>query len=256
VQSVERALAVLRLLANERVPLRLADIQRGTGLQKSIAFRLLKTLEAGRFVEQEPGTSRFQIGVGAFEVAQAYPRGGSLIRACLPHLQALVEGSPHTAYLATLDGFQIVYLASVEGTGPLRVHVSPGRRIAAYATAVGKALLAELDDAEVDELARSYGLAALTPATITSRPGLLECIREVRDRGYALNMAEAYPGIGSVAAVVRDGSSKASTGITLSYATSLVAPDELPAWIERTTATADAISAALGGTTFDGGIAA
>jgi DNA-binding IclR family transcriptional regulator len=256
VQSVERALVILRTLADAGEPLRLVDVQQRTGLQKSIAFRLLKTLADARFVEQEPATSRFHIGVGAFEVAQAYPRGGSLIRASRPHLQQLVEGSPHTAYLATLDGFDIVYLAVVEGTGPLRVHVSPGSRNPAHATAVGKALLAELDDAEVRDLARSFGLPALTPTTITGERKLLECIRDVRDRGYALNDAEAYPGIGSVAAVVRDGSARASAGITLSYATSLIADDELPAWIERTTAAAREISRALGGTGFGGGMAA
>lgn len=255
-QSVERALVVLRLLAEEGVPLRLADVQRKTGLQKSIAFRLLKTLEDARFVEQEPGTSRFHIGVGAFEVAQAYPRGTSLIRVSRPYLQRLVEGSPHTAYLATLDGFEIVYLGSVEGAGPLRVHVSPGSRNPAHATAVGKALLAELDDTEVGELARAFGLPALTATTITSRRKLLECVREVRERGYALNDGEAYPGIGSVAAVVRDGSGTASAGITLSYATSLVADEELPGWIEQTTATAREISAALGGASFEDGLLA
>ncbi len=246
-------MAVLRALADEGRPLRLADVQRKTGLQKSIAFRLLKTLEEARFVEQEPGTNRFHIGVGAFEVAQAYPRGSAPIRITRPYLQTLVEGSPHTAYLATLDGFEIVYLASVEGTGPLRVHVNPGGRNPAHATAVGKAMLAELDDARVLDLARAAGLPALTPNTITTSDELLACLREVRERGYALNFEEAYRGIGAVAAVVRDGPGPAALGITLAYATNLMSPDELSIWIERTTAIAHEISAALSGGAYDGG---
>lgn len=251
-QSVERALAVLRSLAEEGAPLRLAEVQRKTGLQKTVAFRLLKTLVASQFVEQEAETGRFHIGIGAFEVAQAYPHGSSLIGLSRRPLRMLVEGSPHTAYVATLDGFEIVYLTSVEGTGPLRVHVNPGSRIPAYATAVGKALLAELDDAEIVDRAQRFGFVALTPSTVTSAEELLEQVREVREQGYALNHEEAYPGIGAIAAVIRDRTGKASTGITLSYATSLLAPAELPAWIARTTSAALEISAAIGGLAFAG----
>ena len=246
VQAVERALIVLRTLAEGGEPLRLAEVQRKTGLQKTVVFRLLKTLVASRFVEQEVETGRFHVGIGAFEVAQAYPRGSSLIGLTRRHLRALVEGSPHTAYVATLDGFEIVYLASVEGTGPLRVHVNPGARNPAYATAVGKVLLAELGDAEIAERAERFGLAQLTRTTITSATELLGHVQQVREQGYALNSEEAYPGIGAIAAVIRDSSGKASAGITLSYATSLLGPEELPGWIERTTATAHQISAALG----------
>jgi IclR family acetate operon transcriptional repressor len=237
---------VLRVLAEAGVPLRLAEVQQKTGLQKTIVFRLLKTLVASRFVEQEVETRRFHIGIGAFEVAQAYPHGSSLIGLAQRHLQMLVEGSSHTAYLATLDGFEIVYLTSMEGTGPLRVHVNPGGRNPAYATAVGKALLAELDDVEIAERAEEFGLARLTSTTVTTSDELLRQVHEVRERGYALNCEEAYPGIGAIAAVIRDSSGKVSAGITLSYATSLLAQDELPGWIERTTATALEISAALG----------
>jgi DNA-binding IclR family transcriptional regulator len=252
VQSVERAVTVMRLLAEEGVPLRLAEVQRGTGLQKTVAFRLLKTLVASRFVEQDEETGRFHVGIGAFEVGQAYPHASSLIGLSRRYLRALVEGSPHTAYLATLDGFEIVYLTSLEGTGPLRVHVNPGSRIPAYATAVGKALLAELDDAEINARARQFGFVQLTSSTITSARKLLLNAREVRAQGYALNHEEAYPGIGAIAAVIRDSSGRASAGITLSYATSLLAPAELPGWIERTTNAAREISTALSGTTLSG----
>jgi IclR family acetate operon transcriptional repressor len=245
VQSVERALDVLQTLAADAKPLRLVEVQTRTGLQKTIALRLLRTLESAGFVEQEPTTGGFQIGLRAFEVGQAYSRGGSLILRIRPHLQRLIEGSPHTAYLATLDGLEIVYLATVEGTGPLRVHVAPGRRNPAYATAVGKALLAELPDGEILERARRFGLRRLTPTTITSPTRLVRHLREVRTLGYALNLEEAYPGIGSIAATARDASGRAIAGISFAYATSLMPPDELPAWIERTTDAAADVSTVL-----------
>jgi DNA-binding IclR family transcriptional regulator len=248
VQSVERAIAILRTLAAEGAPLRLAEVQRQTGLQKTVAHRLLQTLVAARFVEQEPESGRFHVGIGAFEVAQAYPHGSALIGLSRGHLSELVGGSPHTAYLATLDGFEIVYLAAVEGTGPLRVHVRPGSRNPAYATAVGKVLLAELEDDEIEARAETFGLTQLTPSTIASAAELIEEVRAVRAQGYALNSEEAYPGIGAIAAVVRDPGGEVRCGISLSYATSLLDAADVPAWVERTSLAARAISAALGGT--------
>jgi IclR family KDG regulon transcriptional repressor len=221
-------------------------------LHKTVAFRLLKTLADGRFVEQDADTGRFQIGLGAFEVAQAYPHATSLIGLSRRYLRALVEGSPHTAYLASLDGFDIVYLDSVEGTGPLRVHVNPGSRNPAYATAVGKVLLAELSDEEIAQLAERAAFAQVAPNTITSTDRLLGSVREVRQQGYALNSEEAYPGIGAVAAVIRDAFGKAVAGICVSYATSLLGTGELAPWIDRTTTTAREISAALGAGAADG----
>lgn len=237
---------MLRVLAEGGSPLRLSDVQRRTGLQKTVVHRLLKTLVAARFVEQDPESGRFHIGVGAFEVAQAYPHAGSLVALSRPFLRDVVTGSPHTAYLATLDGFDIVYLTVVEGTGPLRVHVTPGSRIQAYATAIGKALLAELNDDEICRRADGQTFVPLTPTTVTTTARLLEEVRAVRDQGYALNREEAYPGIGAIAAVVRDGAGKASAGITVAYATSLLDDADLPEWIERTTTAALQISAAVG----------
>jgi DNA-binding IclR family transcriptional regulator len=246
VQSVERALFVLRVLAEEGAPLRLADVQRKTGLQKTVVHRLLKTLVASRFVEQDSESAAFHIGLGAFEVAQAYPHAGSLITVSRRFLRDLVAGSPYTAYVAELDGFDIVYLAVVEGTGPLRVHVTPGSRGQAYATAVGKALLAELDDDEIARRAKACGFRQLTPSTITSTARLLEEVQVVREHGYALNHEEAYPGIGAIAAVVRGASGEATAGITVAYATSLLGASDLSEWVARTTTAALEISAAIG----------
>ncbi len=125
------------------------------------------------------------------------------------------------------------------------MHVPPGRRNPAYATTVGKALLAELPDDEVLERVRRFRLRQLTPSTIKSPTQLVRHLREVRTLGYALNAEEAYPGIGSIAATVRDASGRSIAGISFAYATSLMPPDELPAWIERTTGAAAEVSSVL-----------
>lgn len=250
VQSVERALSLLRLLAKEG-PSSLAALHQATGLSKTVVFRLLRTLEANGFVEQDGDNRRYQIGIGAFEVGQAYPASGPLIQMGLPILDALVEGSPHTAYIGIRDGFEVVYLATVYNRGPLRVHTPPGTRIPAHSTAFGKVLLAEMPEAEVLEMATRLGLPALTPTTITDSAGLIKHLRKVRRDGYANNDEEAHAGIGAIGAVIRDGRSMPVAALSLAYATSLMPSTERSAWIERTVRAAAEISARLERTVID-----
>jgi DNA-binding IclR family transcriptional regulator len=247
-------MTLLQLLAREG-PASLAALHHATGLSKTVAFRLLRTLEANGFVEQDADNRRYQIGIGAFEVGQAYPASGPLIQLGLPVLGTLVEGSPHTAYIGVRDSFEIVYLATVGSRGPLRVHTPPGTRIAAYSTAFGKALLAELPEEEVLELARAHGLPPLTATTITDPTELLGHLRQVRSNGYALNDEEAHPGIGAIGAVIRDGRGQPVAAVSLAFATSLMPVSERPAWIERTVDAAAGISARLERTVIDPALA-
>ena len=239
-------MTVLRLVA-ERSPASLAELQQAAGLHKTVVFRLLRTLEAGGFVEQDPETGRFSVGLSAYQVGQAYANVGPLVRLGVPCLRTLVEGSPHGAYIGVRDGLEMVYVAIVEGRGPLRVYVPSGTRVAAHATAFGKVMLAELPDDEVLALIDAHGLAQLTPRTITDPSALLEHLHEVREHGYGLNYEETYPGIGSVGAVVRDGTGAPVGAASMSYATSLLPQDELPEWIERTMSAAAEISSRLEG---------
>ena len=250
VQSVERALTLLQILAKEG-PTTLAALHQATGLSKTVVFRLLRTMEASGFVEQDAGNRRYQIGIGAFEVGQAYPASGPLIQLGLPILGALVAGSPHTAYIGVRDEFEVVYLATVGGRGPLHVHTPPGTRIPAYCTAFGKVLLAELADDDVLALAEAHGLLAQTGATITDPQDLLAHLQQVRREGYAVNNAEAHDGIGAIGAVVRDARRLAVAAVSLAYATSLMPDADRPAWVERTVNAAAELSARLERTVID-----
>lgn len=246
-QSVERALTLLRAIASADEPLGLAALQRATGLHKTIVFRLLRTLEAHGFIEQDPDTARFSIGVAAFEVGQAYGQQEPLLRIAEQPMRELVAGSPHGAYLGVLDDFEVVYVSVVESSGPLRVHITPGERVPAYSTAFGKVLLAELPDEEIRAGAARHGLRALTERTITEPGELVAHLARVRRDGFAVNDAETYDGIGSIAAAIRDRRGRAIASISLSYATSLMRAQDMPAWAERTTRCAATISARLGG---------
>jgi DNA-binding IclR family transcriptional regulator len=122
----------------------------------------------------------------------------------VPVLEALVGRCGETGHVAVLDGIEVVTVAVVDGWRSVRMHSTVGKRSPAHATAIGKALLAALPEAEVR---RRYGRRALerrTEKTIGSVPALLEHLAEVRAKGWAADGEELEAGSRCVAAPVAD----------------------------------------------------
>ena len=120
-----------------------------------------------------------------------------------PVLEALAASLGETVHLAVLEGSNVRYLDAVESSKALRVASRTGSVVAAHCTASGKALLAALPEAEVSALFAGRALAALTVRSTTTRSRLQAELRQVRRRGYAVNVGESEEGVTSIAVAVR-----------------------------------------------------
>jgi len=245
VQSVSRAVAVLRHFSPEQPSVSLADLCQATGLPKSIVFRLVRTLVNEGLLEEGTTRGHYRIGLGAFKLGSLYTNGNPLLTLSAPYLNDLVARNRHNAYLGALDGVHVVYLASVESDGPLRVHPPLGSRLPAHTAAFGKVLLAELPEPELRARIARAGLRRLTPHTIVEGDALVEHLRQVRTQGYALNDQEAFLGIGAIGAPLYDRAGVAIASISLSYAVSLVKGEDMLVLIAQTLSTARAITEKL-----------
>ncbi len=192
VKSADRTVQLLELLADTSRRLTLADLQRRLGVPKSSLHGLLQTLVARGWVEQRDGS--YGIGVRALRIGAAYLDQDPMVRSAAPLLAALQRQLDETVHLVQLDGSDVVYLASRESQHHLRVVSRIGRRLPAYATAHGKALLAARDTAEVDALLPAT-FVALTPATVTDRQALDAELAETRLRGWAFESGQNTPGL-------------------------------------------------------------
>jgi DNA-binding IclR family transcriptional regulator len=202
-KSANRTLSVLATFGRTGEPQSLTQISSALDIDKSVVHRILEALTYQGFLERDPLSKKYVVGLRAWEIGQRY-RGARLEQTVTPLLQAIVDQHEGTGYLSQLDGLEIVYLALVNGPGPLRVHVDVGSRLPAYATAVGKSMLAQLPPGELTRRLRGVKLRALTPHTITSVNDLLRELEVTRQRGYAANREEAVVGVGSVGAAIVD----------------------------------------------------
>jgi DNA-binding IclR family transcriptional regulator len=201
---VQRALAILETFGRDAPALGISEIARRVGLTKGVVFRVVQTLADAGFLERADQDGTYEIGRRAWEVGSLYRVAARLERVALAPMQQLATEQGHNVYLGVLDGRHVIYVATVEGTGPVKVHAAVGSRVHAHASAMGKVFLASLPHEEAHCLLTKAPLEALTPNTITDVRRLEQQLAQVRRSGYATNRGEAFVGVGSVAAPVRD----------------------------------------------------
>ncbi|WP_217198454.1 IclR family transcriptional regulator domain-containing protein [Streptomyces buecherae] len=244
VESLARGLTVLTAFDQGRDQLTLAAIASATGLARATARRALITLEHLGYVAAEAGRFRLTPRV----LALGYPplSRTTLAEIAAPHLRTLVQRVHDSASLAVLDGDDIRYTARVATGRVMSVNITLGTRFPAYATSMGRVLLADLPaDERHGHLARARP-RALTPHTRTDPADLAVCLEQVAREGYALVSEELEEGLRSLAVPVRDRSGRAVAAVNVGMHTSRRTPDAcLEEVLPALRATAHAIEADL-----------
>lgn len=197
VTSVSRGLAVIRAFGRDAETLTLSDVARRTGLTRASARRFLLTLQQLGYVQAD-GRS-FKLTPRVLDLGYAYLSSVSLPEAAQPVLERLVEAVRESCSVTVLDGTEIVYVARVPTKRIMSVSLSIGTRLPAYATAMGRAILAYLPVEEQRRILAASDLRKLTPRTVTDPERLLEILARVRAQGYALVDQELEEGLRVVA---------------------------------------------------------
>jgi IclR family pca regulon transcriptional regulator len=247
VRALERGLALLQALGNDLHDPTLAEVSAHLGLHKPSAFRLLATLQALGYVEQDVRTKRYRLGLRVLDLGYSYLASRSFPEQALPFIEALARQCDEAASLAVLDGPEIVYVARAATNRVMSSNLRVGSRLPAYCASLGKALLAFRPDDETNVALACTRFEALTPNTLMSEADLREQLALVRRRGYAINNEETEPGLISAAAPVFDASGVAIAAINVSTSTGRVSVAELEArFVPHLLRTATEVSRTLG----------
>ncbi|GAB3217026.1 IclR family transcriptional regulator [Mycolicibacterium hippocampi] len=203
VKSAVRTVELLEYLAARRdEPARLREISDALAMPRSSTHALLRTLVGQGWVRSDNSGTLYGIGIRALLVGTSYLDGDPYLPLITPFLDDLRAQLDETFHLARLDGTDVVYLATRESKQYLRTANRVGRRLPAYATSLGKALLAERFGLDRDEHVPAQ-LQSLTPNTITDRATLDRELDDVRVRGYAADDEENTTGLRCFAVPLR-----------------------------------------------------
>jgi IclR family acetate operon transcriptional repressor len=228
VQSLRRALSIMKAIAAASEGATLTEIARATNLASSTVHRLLSTLQQDRFAQFRTEGARWQVGVDAFTVGSAFVGVRDIAKGARPLLRRLMEESGETANLAILNGDMAVYMDQVESRQTMRAICKPGGRAVLHSTSLGKSMLAAMRPEEVNRILTVRGMARFTRNTIDTPANMAVHLAEVRTTGYAIDDEESSPGLRCVAAAVLNEHSEPIGAISISGPAIRVARERLP----------------------------
>ena len=217
VQALERALDILDCFSFQDRELNLSEIVKITGLNKTTAKRLISNLESRGYLQQNPQTKVYQLGMRLFELGGIVFSSFSLRRAAAFPMNRLQSQTGATVLLGIQIENQLVYIDKREGNGMLRISSDVGWRRPLHYGMLGMVLMASLDTKDVRGILAEHPLQPHTPFSITDQDAFSLRLEQIRDQGYVLEKEEAVEGVMGIAAPIRDYSRQvtAALGIAL-----------------------------------------
>jgi DNA-binding IclR family transcriptional regulator len=248
VQSVERAMAVLRELALEP-EMGVRELSVRLGLGKSTVHRLLATLKTERFVEQN-ASEKYRLGMKLFEYGHVVLGRLEIRKEALPEMEKLAATTGETVNLGILDGFDVVHIERIDSTEPLSTGMKVGRRSPAHCLGLGKAIMANLPPAEREALLNDSGfrgsLRKYTDTTIADADELRGHLDAVRRQGFAIDEQEYFLGARCVAVPVFNHTGRVVAAVSVVGPTVRLTVDKVEEFIPLVLETGRNISRRLG----------
>ena len=217
VQVLDRALDILDCFTFSNREMGLAEIVRKTGLNKTTTKRILSNLTRRKFLQQDPKTKKYRLGLRLFELGGIVFSSFSLRRAADHYMEHFRDKTGATVLLGVIMEDQLVYIDKREGNSMIRVSSEIGWHRPLNYGMLGMVLLAYQDPDFVKKILKKNPLKAYTPNSITNEKQFFTRLQEIRENGYVIEKEEAVEGLIGIAAPIRNYSSKtvAALGIAL-----------------------------------------
>jgi len=225
VQSLERGLAVIKAFDSANPELTLSEVAREAGLTRAAARRFLLTLIDLGYVRVEGRL--FALRPRVLELGYAYLSSLSLPELAQPHMEELVARIHESCSVSVLDGNEVVYVARVPTHRIMRVAISVGTRFPAFATSMGRVLLAALPPAEAETHFPPEAVRQFTTRTVTDPQQLHALLAHVRIQGYCIVDQELEEGLRSLAVPIHDGEGKVTAAMNVSMHVGARTDDEI-----------------------------
>lgn len=220
VPAVVRALDILELFLS-RPDLSAAEIMRHLDLPRTTVHELVTTLADRSYLIPEAGQpTRYRLGMRLFQLGSVFADQLDLAQEARAIARQVAADCDETVHVAVLDGSDVIYIAKVDSTHPVRMVSATGLRLPAHCTGVGKMLLSGLSAEALDaRCPPQRELQGMTPHSITSPSRLRAHLSEVRERGLSYDECESNEAVNCVAAPVYDHTGEMAAAMSISVPT-------------------------------------
>jgi IclR family transcriptional regulator, acetate operon repressor len=247
VQSLDRAMRLLEVLADADDGCRLVEVARRAELPVSTTHRLLLTLENRRFAQFDRGSGLWTVGARCLSVGASFLRRRALAAQVLPYMDALSRETGRTVNFGTAAEGSVVFVTHVENASSHRFTARPGGRSPLHCSGIGKSMLAGLPEASVRDLLTRYGMKRLTPHSMTEPDRLCDSLEVVRQRGYALDDQENTIGLRCIASAIYGEFGQPVAAISIAGSATQIGDASIVELGQLVASAAAAITAATGG---------
>lgn len=246
VQSVERALTILELLANYNDGLRIIEISKKVNLHKSTVHRLIGTLIHKGYVTQDVESNKYKVTLKLFELGNKKLEDMHILNVSKIYIEKLMKTLNEVVHLVIRDENEIVYIDKVEADNTIRMASNIGRRSPLYCTSVGKAMLAYMTNEEVRNIWNNSKIEKRTSNTITDFDILKRELEIIREKGYSVDDEENEIGVRCIGAPVFNRFGKVEGGISISGPSIRITKDKVEEVAHEVIKYASMISKELG----------
>ncbi|WP_305987690.1 IclR family transcriptional regulator [Roseibium sp. MMSF_3544] len=218
--TVGKALDVLDKVAAVGRPVRFTELLSDSVHPKATLYRLLQTLVSQGMLAYDENQQTYSLGIRLVRLAHAAWRQSSIAPIARPFVRTLAEAVGETVHLAQLDGGQVLYVDKRNAINPIDMYSQAGKIGPGYCTGVGKALLAFLEPADLDEAIKKQSFYRYTPSTLASEDALRADLEDIRKEGVAFDREEHEPGIVCIAAPVLSSKGRPIGALSVTTSTS------------------------------------
>lgn len=216
IKVLDKCLSILETLLRNNSPMSVTEISESLGIYPSTVHRMLDTLKYWGYVEQDPDTQKYQLGLKVMELGMAKLHQMDLVKESSPYLKELVNQCNETVHLGVLEEGEVLYLAKEESSQTIRMVSYVGKRAPVHCTALGKVLLAYLPEEERGKILDKRGLPRLTENTITDEKKLERELCKVKEEGFALDREEHEKDVRCIAAPIKNHQGEVIAAISIS----------------------------------------
>lgn len=245
VSSVLKVFGILQALGDEH-EIGVTELSQRVMMSKSTVYRFLQTMKSLGYVRQEGENDKYSLTLKLFDLGAKALQHVDLIRIADQQMRLLSKETKETIHLGAMEEESIVYLHKIDSQYNLRMYSRVGRRNPLYSTAIGKVLLAWLDEREVREILAPVTFDLKTPHTLANVDALLAELAQVREHGFSEDREEQEEGLRCVAVPVYDRFGHVITGLSISFPTIRFDDNQLMHYVAILHQAAENISLQLG----------
>jgi len=219
IKVLDKTFSILDVLLKHNSSMHMTEISEKLGLYPSTIHRILDTLKHWGYVEQDPKTQKYRLGLKLLELGMAKLHQMDLVKEAAPYLKKLVRKCNETVHLGVLEEGEVLYVAKEESSQTIRMISYIGKRAPLHCTALGKVLLAYLPEEERKKILEEKELHRLTEKTITDKRELEKELNKVREQGFALDREENEKNVCCVATPIRNHYGRVIAALSISSPT-------------------------------------